>query len=97
MKKTDYLVGIHGAGLCLSVFLSNKSILHEIISKKEISVVSLMSALSGHITYSDLIRNKMNINDGNENIIFEPNTFAKHVLIHMIQNNFHKYLIYFLK
>jgi hypothetical protein len=47
-----------------------------------------MSALSGHITYSDLIRNKMNINDGNEKIIFEPNTFAKHVLIHMIQNNF---------
>ena len=88
MRKTDYLVGIHGAGLCLSVFMPNKSILHEITSKKEISVVTLMSALSGHITYSDLIRNKMNINDGNENIIFEPNTFAKRVLIHMIQNNF---------
>lgn len=88
MRKTDYLVGIHGAGLCLSVFMPTKSILHEITSKKEISVVVLMSALSGHITYSDLIRNKMNKNDGNENIIFEPNIFVKHVLIHMIQNNF---------
>jgi hypothetical protein len=34
MRKTDYLVGIHGAGLFLSVFMPNKSILHEITSKK---------------------------------------------------------------
>ena len=88
MRKTDYLVGIHGAGLCLSVFMPYDSILHEIIPKKYISVVTLMSSLSGHITYSDLIKNKKSIDDGNEKIFFEPKSFAKSVLKHMLQNNF---------
>ena len=88
MKKTDYLVGIHGAGLCLSVFMPHESIVHEIIPRKYISVLTLMSSLSGHVTYSDLIRNKMNKDDGNENIFFEPKSFAKSVLNHMLQNNF---------
>ena len=88
MRKTDYLVGIHGAGLCLSIFMPHKSIVHEINPRKYISVVTLMSALSGHVTYSDLIRSKMNKIDGNENIFFEPKFFIKSVLNHMIQNNF---------
>jgi hypothetical protein len=54
MRKTDYLVGIHGAGLCLSIFMPHDSIIHEIVPKKCISVVTLMSSLSGHMTYSDL-------------------------------------------
>ena len=55
MKKTDYLVGIHGAGLCLSVFMPKESILHEILSVPNMRVLVLMSSLSGHITYSDLV------------------------------------------
>ena len=88
MRKTDYLVGIHGAGLCLSIFMPQDSILHEIVPKKYISVLTLMSSLSGHMTYSDLIKNKVNIDDGNENISFEPKSFVKSVLNHMLQNNF---------
>ena len=30
MRDTDYLIGIHGAGLSLSIFLPKKSILHNI-------------------------------------------------------------------
>ena len=85
MRKTDYLVGVHGAGLCLSVFMSQRSILQEAFPWRTISVVTLMSALSGHITYSDLIRSKENIKT---NISFKPEIFAKSVLNHMLQNNF---------
>ena len=88
MRKTDYLVGIHGAGLCLSIFMPNESILHELLPRKYISVVTLMSSLSGHVTYSDIISYKMNEDDGNQNIFFESKTFAKSVLNHMLQNNF---------
>ena len=89
MRKTDYLVGIHGAGLCLSVFMPKESILHEIIPKKSISVLTLMSALSGHVTYSDLIKSKINKDDeGNELISFEPKFFVKSILNHMLQNKF---------
>ena len=58
MRKTNYLIGVLGAGLCLSVFMSQISILQEAFPWRTISVVTLMSALSGHITYSDLIRSK---------------------------------------
>jgi hypothetical protein len=38
MRKTDYLVGIHGAGLCLSIFMPNESILHELLPRKYINI-----------------------------------------------------------
>ena len=88
MRKTDYLVGIHGAGLCLSVFMPYDSIMHEVVPKKYISVVALMSALSGHVTYSDIIRSKINNKDGNGNVFFEPKSFVKSVLNHMLYHNF---------
>ena len=50
MKKTDYLIGIHGAGLSLSIFMPNNSILHEILPAKNMKVLALMSILSGHKT-----------------------------------------------
>ena len=88
MKKTDYLVGIHGAGLCLSVFMPNESILHEVLPSKNMRVLVVMSSLSGHMTYSDIIRYKINNDDGNQNIHFQPNIFAKKVLTHMIENDY---------
>lgn len=88
MRKTDYLIGIHGAGLCLSVFMPSESILHEILPKKYNSLITLMSTLSGHVTYSDLIKYKKNNYGGNENLFFEPDDFVKNVLNHMLQNNF---------
>ena len=35
MKNTDYFIGIHGAGLALSIFMPNNSILHEILPYKK--------------------------------------------------------------
>jgi hypothetical protein len=65
MRKTDYLIGIHGAGLSLSIFMPQESILHEIRPFNCNSLLTLMSALSGHLTYSDLIRNKIKNVNGN--------------------------------
>jgi hypothetical protein len=88
MRKTDYLVGVHGAGLCLSVFMPNESILHEILPRKYNGLLTLMSSLSGHKTYSDLIKCKKNFSGGNENLFFEPENFTNSVLNHMMENNF---------
>ena len=47
MRKTDYLIGVHGAGLSLSIFMPSHSVLHEILPKKSIKVLILMSTLAG--------------------------------------------------
>jgi hypothetical protein len=88
MRKTDYLIGIHGAGLSLSIFMPYESILHEVLPFNCNSLLTLMSALSGHVTYSDFIRNKIKKVNENENIFFVPEIFVKSVLYHMIQNHF---------
>ena len=59
VKDTDYFIGVHGAGLSLSIFMPNNAILHEILPYKKNKLLSLMSKLSGHKTYSDVIRNKI--------------------------------------
>ena len=56
MKNTDYLIGIHGAGLSLSIFLPKKSILYEIRNSFKNNLPAFMSALSGHITHTDIIK-----------------------------------------
>ena len=88
MKKTDYLVGMHGAGLSLSIFMSNKSILHEVLPAKNMRVLTFMSALSGHITYSDILRSTKKIIDDNEYFFFKEGHFVKKVLTHMRENNY---------
>ena len=87
IKDTDYFIGVHGAGLALSIFMSNTSILHEILPYKKNKLLTLMSKLSGHITYSDVIRNKIKIIEQNEYIFFEEDAFVKCVMKHMKQNN----------
>ena len=87
MRNTDYLVGIHGAGLSLSIFMSHKSIVHEILPSPNINVLRLMSALSGHKTYTDIINAEIK-NDGNENVFFNVNEFGQSVLNHLKDNNF---------
>ena len=87
IKDTDYFIGVHGAGLALSIFMSNTSILHEILPYKKNKLLSLMSKLSGHRTYSDVIKNKIKIIEQNEYIFFEEDAFVKCVIKHMKQNN----------
>ena len=83
MKNTDYLIGVHGAGLALSIFMPNNSILHEILPYKKNKLLILMSKLSGHKSYSDIIKNKIKIIDNNEYIYFDEESFARHVLKHI--------------
>lgn len=95
MKKTDYLVGIHGAGLSLSIFMSNKSILHEVLPKKNMLVLTFMSAMSGHKTYSDILRSTRKEIEGSEYIFFNEGHFVKKVLKHMRENYYFENLKYF--
>ena len=88
IRNTDYFVGIHGAGLSLGIFLPKESIYHEILKDKNIPVLALMSSLSGHKTYVDILKATSNFNDGNENVYFDEEIFVKSVLTHMKDNNF---------
>ena len=88
MRNTDYLIGNHGAGLSLSIFLPKDAILQEIKKQNYSNVLTIMSALSGHVTYSDLINATVNNKHRNEYIIFDENDFAEKVMKRMKENNF---------
>ena len=88
MRDTDYLVGIHGAGLSLAIFMPNKSIYHEVLPKGNMRVLKLMSALSGHKTYADIIRAELKEIDSNKYVFFDVEDFGNSVLNHMKENNF---------
>ena len=88
MRNTDYLIGIHGAGLSLSIFLPHESIFNEFDCDDWKSVLGLMSALSGHKTYTDYIKSTRKYIDGNGNVIFDENEFIERVMAHMKENNF---------
>ena len=47
-----------------------------------------MSALSGHKTYSDLLKYEKNNENGNEYIYFDEKQFVEKVLDRMKKNNF---------
>ena len=88
MRKTDYLIGVHGAGLSLSIFMPPHSVLHEILPKKNIKVLILMSALSGHRVYSDIIKAKLKIINNNDIYFFDPYDFAKNKARKQLSNSF---------
>ena len=88
MRTTNYFIGVHGAGLSLSIFMPNTSIMHEIHPYKRNQLLLLMSRLSGHKSYSDILKNKIKIIDENEYIFFDEKAFVESVLKHMKQNHF---------
>ena len=88
IRDTDYLVGIHGAGLSLSIFLPKNSILHEVLHKENLKVLAMMSALSGHKTYSDIIPADVKSINENEYIFFNEDKFAQSILKHLKENNY---------
>ena len=57
MQKTNYLLGIHGAGMFLSIFLPQNSIAHEIKSKNRETPnrPQIAGILSGHKYNSDFV------------------------------------------
>ena len=88
IKKTDYYLGAHGAGLFLSAFLPLKSILHEISTPKKTKNLLLVSSLSGHKTYCDKLNAETKIIDGSEYIYFNSDEVSNIVLKNIIENNF---------
>ena len=86
MRKTDYFIGVHGAGLMLSIFMPTTSILHEIYNKKRTDNLYYMSTLSGHKTFVDRFFSKGKFIDGSEYVFFDPNLISKKVLKYINQN-----------
>ena len=88
MRKTDYLIGIHGAGLSLSIFMPTQSILYEILPKSNNKDPIVMSSLSGHKTYSDILKSESKSINNNEFIFFDVSEFINNVLKYISINNF---------
>ena len=88
MKKTDYLIGEHGAGLFLSIFLPIKSIVHEISHIGNMRALVRMSRLSGHLTYSNIITAQVYMIEGNENLFFDPSNFTNCIIDSMKKSGF---------
>ena len=87
MKKTDYFVGIHGAGLSLAIFAPNHCIFHEVLPRNNMNGLLLMASLSGHKTYSDIVSASERNVDNNQYFDFDTNQFVNLVLRHMKDNN----------
>ena len=90
MQKTNYFLGIHGAGMFLSIFLPQKSIAHEIKSKKRITPnrPQIAGILSGHKYYSDYINIDIKNLDFQEKYFVDLNDLEKKVFKILIENNF---------
>ena len=88
MQKTNYFLGIHGAGLFLSIFLPNNSIVHEIKIKNVMNNLQIIGILNGHKTYSDIIKGKVIKINTQEKFFFDENDLADKVLHHIKENKF---------
>ena len=47
-----------------------------------------MSILSGHKTYSEIVKNEIKSENDTENVFFDVNDFEQKVIMHMKENNF---------
>jgi len=88
IKKTDYLIGQYGPDMFLSIFLPMKAIVQEICYKECDNMFQLMSSLSGHLTYSNLITSEIINSNDNELINYNVKEFTKVVVNHMKKSNF---------
>ena len=88
IKKTDYFLGIHGAGLFLSAFMPTTSILHEISTPKKTINLLLVSNLSGHKTFSDILNATIKTINDCEYQFYDPDQVLSSVLKHMNETNF---------
>ena len=64
------------------------SIMHEMLYQETSNILPLMSALSGHKSFSDIIRAERKTIDGNENVFFDVDEFSQAVLKRMKEVNF---------
>ena len=59
--------------------MSYQSILYEILPKENIKVLLIMSSLSGHKVYSDIIKSELKIINNNQVYFFDSNQFIEKV------------------
>lgn len=90
IQKTDYFLGIHGAGLFLSIYLPFNAIVHEIKSKKKKvpNRPQIIGIVSGHKVYSDFINITIKTIDFQEKYFINEDNLIEKVLNHMNENNF---------
>lgn len=89
MKKTDFFITESTEGLFLSIFLPPNAIVQEISNKKsDNNIFQLMSRLSGHVTYSNIINTNVKMINDNEVLYYDVKKFVKVILAHMKKNNF---------
>jgi hypothetical protein len=86
VRKTDYFLGIHGAGLSLAIFAPNHCIFHEFLPRYNMNGLALMAALSGHKRYSDILPSTEKFIDTNQYFYFDVEFFANKVLNHLKEN-----------
>jgi protein O-GlcNAc transferase len=86
MRKTNYFIGVHGAGLSLSIFMPSNSIFNEILPKKNNKLLLLMSSLSGHKSYSDILKSNHKKINNNDIYFFDTEEFAEKILKHIKEN-----------
>ena len=83
LRKTEYYIGIHGAGLCLSIFAPNHCIFHEVLPRPNMNGLLLMASLSEHKTYSDIIDAHIEYEHKNEMVFFNEDEFVQNVIEHL--------------
>jgi hypothetical protein len=87
-KDSDYFIGVHGAGLFLMIFTPSHCINHEILPRSNMNGLRLMSTMSGHKTYSNILGSNSKSIGKNNYIYFDLNEFAKCITQKMKENNF---------
>ena len=87
IRKTDYFIGMHGSGLCLSIYAPSHCIIHEVLPKYNMNGLLLMASLSGHKTYSNILPSEIKEVDNNEMVYFEPEKFVNTVIEHMKESH----------
>jgi len=87
-RRSNYFIGIHGAGFFLTIFSPSDCIIHEIYNRPYNNHPRTMSGLSGHKTYATLIKSKVENIDGKTFIYFDPDNFATKIIDKMKLNNF---------
>ena len=88
MQKTDYFLGIHGAGITLGIFLPKNSIIHEIKYKKEPNRPIILGKLTGHKVYSEFMNVSIKLENSRENVYIKGEKLVQSVLKNMEENHY---------
>ena len=87
-RSSDYFIGIHGAGLFLTIFTPRNCINHEILNRANMNGLRLISGMSGHKTYSNILRANVKRIDEKNYLFFDLDSFGNCIIENMKRNNF---------